>query len=775
MKELGSLRWSRSMGTIRFGKGQWEGVSSKEIAQWKSDLRRMTKIYRSIGEDDVTAFREARNLFSNFRESWDDLIQRAMPPRYSPYWGIPNAQANLEALNRAASSVLPSSLFPTAYDYHTGGHKPAPWELKKKRPGLIRKYQKAFRVAFEALENYEEMSEKYSPETGGIVPEKKFEVAGLKIVVDSHRDTPDWKDLESRIPHLSQVVKKVERAGFGKAVRGMTVFIRPHKDAGGTYTAATDSVTINPTWGFGPRADTAEYTLIHEIGHRFYYRELSSHSREMWKDTIDALSLQGDYELTEYGKEDEKEAYAEAFANYIARGPRSMGPGILDLFQRVSLAGGAKMARERSLVASYLSRIAGGQLFHTTSVDNLLSILRSGKLIPQPSGVGDEAFVSFSEVPYTGDISHNDVVMAFRPGSSVHGQVMKVDYTESWYKKYPEHASYIAGSGWYEMYEPPEWLYEPPEDLDEDELDWWEPEDEDVEAAMQEAEMDSFLFKSDEKEWVSKKPFADVKFSPKDLLGVLVVQARNVPHVEETLQKAGYGHVRVRTLADGVKSLMKAASKGNPVVIRRQARELAETYVVKTAAVRIPKDIVDRVVDNFAVYASENLWDTRVEDLMSDGWVALASDKDLVEGILYDLVDDFYVLSERDKASLFDAVLKMAEKKWWVPLSLIKNPFRGKPLALRTMKNKGLLGKVKALYEEMDREIRESLEKYRDTLLLTPEYVETIADSSGIIEEVSDFHFESALREAGLDLGDYEVEKALIDAVYKEIRSRKRF
>ena len=115
------------------------------------------------------------------------------------------------------------------------------------------------------------------------------------------------------------------------------------------------------------------------------------------------------------------------------------------------------------------ARKSSGPLFHTTSLGNLLSILRSGKLIASSQDYND-AFVSLSEIPYTGDISHNDVILVFRPGSAVHTQVIQVKYTEGWYDQHPEHSSYIAGAGWQEQYVEPEW--EPPENLDEDGRPW---------------------------------------------------------------------------------------------------------------------------------------------------------------------------------------------------------------------------------------------------------------------------------------------------------------
>lgn len=227
-----------------------------------------------------------------------------------------------------------------------------------------------------------------------------------------------------------------------------------------------------------------------------------------------------------------------------------------DFQTRTSVVASRRRKAVQRLNQVYL-RLASGRLFHTTSAENLLKILKTKKILPGGDQYAEHAFVSLSEIPFTGDISHNDVIIVFRPGSSITSQVMPVKYTESWYDQHPEHAAYIAGEGWREMYEPPEWLYEPPEDLDEDELDWWEPDEEDVAAAEREAELDSFLFKSDEKEWISKKEYAPVKFNLDDVAGVLLIKDSLAPRVQKLFNERGYD-IPVASLKDGVKALRTA-------------------------------------------------------------------------------------------------------------------------------------------------------------------------------------------------------------------------
>jgi len=138
-------------------------------------------------------------------------------------------------------------------------------------------------------------------------------------------------------------------------------------------------------------------------------------------------------------------------------------------------------------------------LFHTTAWGALPDIIKSKALKPKSY----DDFVSFSPEPFFGDISANDVVLEVSPLSNM----MKVEYDEDWYNEHPEHASYIAGEGWKDQY------FAPEECMDDD--GWVD--DECEEEAFREAELDSFLFKSSENEWISIKEGENVPIEIKTI------------------------------------------------------------------------------------------------------------------------------------------------------------------------------------------------------------------------------------------------------------------
>lgn len=176
-------------------------------------------------------------------------------------------------------------------------------------------------------------------------------------------------------------------------------------------------------------------------------------------------------------------------------------------------------------MAYLLLRETAIPLYHTTSLEGLTGILRSGKLTAHP-------FASLTERPFVGDIEGNDVSIAFKPGT-FSGKVMKVEYTPRWYKTHPDAAAYVAGEGWREQYVADEWLPAEPDDWDPEEMGEWADDPEAQDAAYQEAERSAFLHKSMEREWVSIHEGTTLPFDLSDLDKVLVHNAGQLAKVRQ--------------------------------------------------------------------------------------------------------------------------------------------------------------------------------------------------------------------------------------------------
>lgn len=167
-------------------------------------------------------------------------------------------------------------------------------------------------------------------------------------------------------------------------------------------------------------------------------------------------------------------------------------------------------------------------LYHTTGLYEVEEILKSQHFKADP-------FVSFGEsCLFGGDINKSDVCLGI-DFSGISQQLMKVEYTEEWYSQYPEHGSYIAGEGWQEQ-----WNYEPEDPTDEF------GDDDDYEDQYKTAEMNSFMWKDSEKEWISKRPYQDVTFSPGHVQELITVNSQQAEYFQKLLPQLGYKHVEVR-------------------------------------------------------------------------------------------------------------------------------------------------------------------------------------------------------------------------------------
>lgn len=142
-------------------------------------------------------------------------------------------------------------------------------------------------------------------------------------------------------------------------------------------------------------------------------------------------------------------------------------------------------------------------LYHTTSPSIGAEIMRTGVF-----RAGRGGFVSFSDLPGTVyDISNRGCTLAIDL-SALQSQVVKVEYTRTWARQYPEQVTYIAGEGWVEQYDNSHLWDDAPEDDD-----LWEPDQEDIDQDYADAEFEAFRDKSNEREWVSLHQGQDIRVS----------------------------------------------------------------------------------------------------------------------------------------------------------------------------------------------------------------------------------------------------------------------
>jgi len=277
-------------------------VRKQDLQQWASDLRRMTKIYRSIPEQEDEAkrlvmFREARELFSTFRKNFELWVYRhVLPvPDKNESWIIKQVR------EKAWSAIvaLREMLFPKAWNYQTEAHEDAPWKVKDVIDTNVRRYQKAFNEAFKVLEEYLQDEERRTGKPVERAPlEEKYSVAGMNVVIRGFGRIGEYEDdVDVFMRRLDEFARRIARAGFGDALKGLTVFIdfadfdRGTKTEGlvaGQYNSSKDSLQIFPL-GF-IASDGGTFT--HEVGHRFWFRQLPGNARAHWTERLDDQTVE---------------------------------------------------------------------------------------------------------------------------------------------------------------------------------------------------------------------------------------------------------------------------------------------------------------------------------------------------------------------------------------------------------------------------------------------------------------------------------------------------
>jgi hypothetical protein len=438
-------------------------ITKKDIDPWKSDLRRMTKIYRDIkpeAPDAVEKLLEKSLLFQAFSKKFHDWIYFTILQKIDPSKeGYAEQRVRTKAWD--AYHSLPSSR-ETQWDYKTDQHVPSPHRLANERDKVIRKYNAAFNATFKALEDYLDLE---GGELKREKPVEKYTIGPFQVLVRTKGTTEYSKgELDALLHQLTDVGKKIERAGFPSAVKNLTVIADFYRNdlRGGHYRPDKDELALFPL-GFESRS------FIHECGHRFYFKSLPPRARGHWEEILntrqlaiteedihefykkyieshdpfhlssaegialvkrtetnpekeakfiylmdrtpaytfkpeeilqhylkftvdDKVNLE---ELTDYGATNPREAFAEAFTEYIIKGPRALKPWTRSFFIQISRAGGARVSlaatdRIGATVMRVSDYIRSGCSGSTSEISQLMKTLSSfEEQNPYPTTIKD--------------------------------------------------------------------------------------------------------------------------------------------------------------------------------------------------------------------------------------------------------------------------------------------------------------------------------------------------------------------------------------------------
>lgn len=262
-----------------------EKIDVSSIEKWKKDLRVMTKIYRDIDVDaeDFATWDQAVKLFLAFKNNWDKWVYKVVLPKKHQSEMTFEEKALAKSAWDFRFQLDTHALFP-------GSNRRIPdfSTLRNDRERNIKRYQTAATKAFKDLETY------LSSQKGSVdrlSPIEEYAIAGANVtVVNYGRDPDDERSEASHETHLRDLdrrLKMIAQAGFPSAVKGLNLVLNydsKESMTAGMYQPATDTLTI---FALGLAGEGSGHgTLVHECGHRFYFKSMPIAARNHWEQVM---------------------------------------------------------------------------------------------------------------------------------------------------------------------------------------------------------------------------------------------------------------------------------------------------------------------------------------------------------------------------------------------------------------------------------------------------------------------------------------------------------
>ena len=271
-------------------------VDTNAIKKWSKDLRVLTKAYKQIGSDSedpqaIKDFKKVRRAFGTFQENFENWVYKFFL-QYK-WQGASDKTESWEEKEvrekcwRAVTNL--GGNFPEMWDFQTQKHRESPQILAREREKNIRRYRAEFREGIKALLQYVAIHGDQEREK----PIEQARIGPVKLVIHNFKrkggseqgEASREKSFKQLVAGIKSWSKKIQKAGFGKCIEGLTVDLDfgLTADTGemvnGEYYMNKDMLKL---YGTGMTQDT----FTHELGHRFWYRNVPSNAKKHWQDTI---------------------------------------------------------------------------------------------------------------------------------------------------------------------------------------------------------------------------------------------------------------------------------------------------------------------------------------------------------------------------------------------------------------------------------------------------------------------------------------------------------
>ena len=342
-----------SASVVKRYKAAMAEVTPESVDKWRRDLKLMTKIYKSIDLDsevtpkETAIWEQAQKLFVTFKNNWEHWVYKIVLPKVEKgQEGFYHRDIAKQAWD-ARYTIDVGQLFPSVWDGDGKSRKPAPWELKGKRDQNIKRYQTAFNKALKTIDEYlDTKGNKIVRDTDEV-----YDIAGMTVVVQGYgRELYEGggeADLDRFLRNLKAMAQPMLHAGFKRAIDGVRIIVNFDPAAGETltnaqYSPSQDRMMIYPLGMAGMHESLAQMTgtFTHEMGHRYWFKQMGSQGRAAWNEGLKNPELLSDYAADG----DPVEGFAEAFRLYCTKGPQALNEETLDLFKRAVGSGGVRLA-----------------------------------------------------------------------------------------------------------------------------------------------------------------------------------------------------------------------------------------------------------------------------------------------------------------------------------------------------------------------------------------------------------------------------------------------
>jgi hypothetical protein len=276
-------------------------VTAEFVKSLQSDLRKMTAIYKSIPassfeDPNGKIFNEAADLFHVFSENLKDMVYKQIIDKDTSEkdsWAEKQLRETVWSLAFALTSggtARGADMFP-----RTSASRRAPPDharLEKNRETNIRRFQAEARKFFAAIEDWVDLMQRTGESTDREALVERVSLAGATIVIKKTNEK-DWvenwgktidESLRLFLPSLESTLGRIRKMGFGAALDNLVIDIdfRRSERVAGQYLHGPDQLVVFP-WGFMATTERArDHTLTHEVGHRFWFRNMNEQGRDAW-------------------------------------------------------------------------------------------------------------------------------------------------------------------------------------------------------------------------------------------------------------------------------------------------------------------------------------------------------------------------------------------------------------------------------------------------------------------------------------------------------------